>query len=167
MMTPDKTNLTEKTTGLAGLIRRGGVYAGVSGGAPREALSNLIGKITLPASVRREQLLQAVMEREALMSTSVGGGIALPHPRNPLIALPEEQFSAIALLESPVDWRALDGKPVDIVILIVSASSKTHLRTLSAVNYFCRRDDFVSLLRRAAPAEEIIRFIEETEKKWD
>jgi len=156
----------ETHTGLAELIRRGGIYSGIAGKTPREVLAAFTGALTLPPSLNAGSLLQAVLEREALMSTSVGDGIALPHPRNPLTADPGEQFTAIAALDSPVDWRGLDGKAVDIVILIVSSSSKAHLHTLSAVNYFCRQQSFTSLLRRRAGKDEVVRFVEETERKW-
>jgi len=152
---------------LASLIRRGGFYQGIPGTSPREVLSSLIETLRLPSSVRGEDLLRAVLEREALMSTGIGGGIALPHPRNPLVLSPEEQFVTAALLEIPVGWQALDGKPVDTLFLIVSASSKAHLRILSEINYFCRQQDFVQLLRQGLPAEYLTDYIEAMEKKWE
>jgi PTS system nitrogen regulatory IIA component len=151
---------------LADLLRRGGVYYQIPGTNSREALEALVGKIALPPSILREELLGAVLEREGLMPTGIGGGIALPHPRNPLAASPEEERTALAFLEGPVDWKALDGKKVDTVLLILSATAKLHLHTLSRINFLCREADFLRLLEKRASPEEIVTKVHDIEQTW-
>jgi len=163
---------------LSGLFRRGGIYYELPGKLPKEALAALIGLLPdMNSSVTfnppdgeitgRDKLLQAVLEREELMPTALGNGIALPHPRNPLIENAEEQFAALAFLENEIDWGALDGKPVHSIILLVSASAKMHLATLQRITFFCRDENFCALLKRRAPAEEIFTLIEKTEQGWN
>jgi PTS system nitrogen regulatory IIA component len=163
---------------LSGLFRRGGVYYQLPGKLPKEALAALIGLIPdvtetiVPNSIDgensgKDKLLQAVLEREELMPTAMGNGIALPHPRNPLVENAEEQFAALAFLENEIDWGALDGKSVHTIILVVSASAKMHLATLQRITFFCRDENFCSLLKRRAPAEEIFALIEKTEQGWN
>jgi PTS system nitrogen regulatory IIA component len=156
--------ISESGEGFGELIERGGVYNKVPGTNPKEVLSALIG--LLPQLRQSEDLLKAVLEREALMSTSIGRGIALPHPRNPAVSKSEDQFAALAFLEHPVDWNALDSKPVDTLLLIVSASAKLHLHTLSKITFFCQQDVFLELLKKRASKEEIIKFIKDTERDW-
>ncbi|MDR1353611.1 MAG: PTS sugar transporter subunit IIA [Treponema sp.] len=155
---------------LAALVSRGGIYYRVAGSGAREQLGSLISGLKLPpgpdAAIDREQLLRAALEREELMSTAVGRGIALPHPRNPLITDSAYQFVAIAFFEQPADWNALDREKVHSAIFVVSASPKTHLNILSRINYFCQREDFRSLLAGRAPREEITRLIDESEQAW-
>jgi PTS system nitrogen regulatory IIA component len=151
---------------LIELIRRGGDFRIIPGATPRELLSNLMGALDLPPSVDRAALLAAVLEREDLMPTAVGNGIALPHPRNPLIPRSADQAVSIAFAERSLDWGALDGKPVRTVMLILSASPRTHLHTLSRINYFCRQPSFAELLERRASPAEILRVIAETETAW-
>jgi PTS system nitrogen regulatory IIA component len=158
-------NQTEEA-GLAALIQRGGVFYDISGTTPVEVLTNLLELIPAPASVSREELLKAVLEREALMPTAIGHGIALPHPRNPLISKSDEQRVVIAFLKNPVDWSALDGVPVHTVLLAVSASAKEHLRTLSGVNFFCQQQSFRDLLQSRSSRERIIEVIHEAERAW-
>jgi PTS system nitrogen regulatory IIA component len=122
--------------------------------------------MNIPPAVDRTALLAAVLEREALMSTAVGNGIALPHPRNPVIAASSEQLVSIVFAESGLNWEALDGKPVHTVMLLLSASPRMHLHTLSRINYFCQQRSFVELLEQRASPAEILRIIEETEKTW-
>jgi PTS system nitrogen regulatory IIA component len=159
-------NSDSKEPTLIELIRRGGDFKTIPGANPRELLANLIAAVDLPPSVNRKELLNAVLEREALMSTAVGNGIALPHPRNPVLAESSGQFVSIAFAERGLDWEALDGKPVHTVMLIISASPRMHLHTLSRINYFCQQRPFLDLLERHATPAEILKLIEDTEKTW-
>jgi len=152
--------------GLAELIKRGGVYKDIKGSNPREVLSALIASLPPIPSVPAGKLLEAVLEREALMPTGIGGGIALPHPRNPLASQDSEQFAALAYPELPIDWNSLDGERVDTLLLIVSASAKQHLQTLSEITFFCRQEEFCRLLKKRASLEELTHFIIETERNW-
>ena len=151
---------------LADLIERGGVYRNMPGTTPRELLTALAGALPAVPSVPKDKLLEAVLEREALMPTGIGHGIALPHPRNPLVTTDSEQFVALVFSENPVDWNSLDGKRVDTLLLIVSASAKQHLQLLAEINFFCRQEDFRRLLKKRAPLEELLRFFREAEKNW-
>jgi PTS system nitrogen regulatory IIA component len=158
---------TNNEPSLIELIKRGGDFRIIPGATPRELLTTLIGTIVLPPRVDRVALLAAVLEREALMSTAVGNGIALPHPRDPLIAESAGQLVSIAFAEHSLNWEALDGKPVHTVMLLLSASPRMHLHTLSQINYFCQQKPFVALLERRASSAELLQFIEETEKTWN
>ena len=157
---------TGTTGSLAELIGRGGIYRDVGGTTPREVLAAFTGTLPPLPSAPADRLLRAVLEREALMPTGIGNGIALPHPRNPIITDRNDEFAALAFLEHRVDWNALDGEKVDTLFLIVSASAKQHLRTLAEVTFFCRTEDFCRLLRERVPGEELLRYIEEAEKNW-
>jgi PTS system nitrogen regulatory IIA component len=179
---------------LIDLIARGGVLYQVPGTTPKEIITGIVETIRLPAALLAEppasatpvsddpksagllvkptkaegsRLLDAVLEREALMPTAVGCGIALPHPRNPLITEIGDQFVTIAFLQQPVDWHSLDGEPVHTVILIVSASPRLHLGTLSRLNFFCQQERFRALLAARAPQEEIIALIRKAEAAWE
>jgi PTS system nitrogen regulatory IIA component len=151
---------------LAVLVERGGIFYDVPGASPEELLAGLIARLPGEISPPKDLLLKAVLEREALMSTGIGKGIALPHPRNPLITDEDKQFVAIGFPEFPVDWKALDGKAVYAALLIVSASARLHLHTLSKVSFLCRQEEFLALLQDRAPKETITRVIGEAEKTW-
>jgi PTS system nitrogen regulatory IIA component len=153
--------------GLAELIRRGGLYPNLRGNSPEEVLRAFIGALPPIPSVSADKLLTAVLEREALMTTGTGGGIALPHPRNPLAGSEGEQFVALAFLDAPVNWNSLDGQKVDTLLLIVSSSAKQHLQTLSEITFFCRQKDFCRLLKERVPLEDLLGFITEAEKNWN
>jgi nitrogen PTS system EIIA component len=159
-------NVLSSGSDLIELVRRGGVYYNLSGSTPREALEDLVATVPVPKEIKREDLLKAVLEREALMPTAVGDGIAIPHPRNPLISDPAKQFVSVCFLQRPIDWQALDGKNVGTLILIVSASPKLHLGTLTRVSFLCQQDSFRKLLAERASREELIAAITTAERTW-
>jgi PTS system nitrogen regulatory IIA component len=155
---------------LAQLITRGGIYYAVPGADKKEIVSNLIDNLKgdgkpLPSSIS-ETLLKAVMEREALISTGMENGIALPHPRTPMLEEGEEPFVAMAFPSQPVDWQTADNSKVHTVFLIVSKSPKQHLGVLSKINVLCQDKSFLYLICNHAPKEKIIAAIEEAEKDW-
>jgi PTS system nitrogen regulatory IIA component len=152
---------------LISLLDRGGFFYNVSGTAVKDVMTNVIEKICLPPEIDKDVLLQAVLEREQLMSTAMGNGIALPHPRNPIAEKPEHQSISIAFPETEINWKALDGKPVHAVILIVSASPKLHLHTLSKISFLCRQESFAELLKNRSSAETIRKAILEAEAAWN
>jgi PTS system nitrogen regulatory IIA component len=161
--------MIKKETGeksLAELIERGGVLYNVPGNSPREILTGIINTVPVSLSIKKDELLKAVLEREALMSTGIGKGIALPHPRNPVIRDGEQQFVTIAFPAYPVDWNALDGKPVHTIMLIAAASAKEHLHILSKLNFLCQQENFYHLLQNGASGDKITGFIREAEQSW-
>ncbi|MDR2479945.1 MAG: PTS sugar transporter subunit IIA [Treponema sp.] len=152
---------------LAALIERGGMYSNVSGGNPREALAALVNLLPAFPGHEKNCLLQAVLEREALMSTGIGKGIALPHPRIPLLGEQDAPFVAAAFLLEPVDWNTPDGSKVHTLFLIVSSSAKQHLNTLSKINFLCQQENFYSLIAARASKEELIAAIRKAETAWE
>lgn len=156
----------EEGESLAVLVEQGGIFYDVPGTSPEKILAELIARLPGEIVPLRDVLLKAVLEREALMSTGIGRGIALPHPRNPVITDENKQFVAIAFPRIPVDWKALDANAVHTVLLIVSASARLHLHTLSKVNFLCRQEEFLELLQKRASREAIITAIGEAEKTW-
>jgi PTS system nitrogen regulatory IIA component len=155
------------TKSLLPLLERGGIVHDVEGTTPAEAIRDLIGKIALPDHLDRAVLLNAVLEREDLQPTSAGHGIALPHPRTPLLTDEDEQFIAIGLTKNPLNWHALDGKAVRAVILIVSSSARCHLYTLSKLNFFCTQPDFLDLLFNRTLKEAVNRYVADAERAWE
>jgi len=151
---------------LAKLIKRGGIYYNVEGIDKAQFMSDFIGRLTAISPDKKKALFQAVMEREAIMSTGIEKGIALPHPRTPLLDEGEEPFAAIAFPLSPLEWDTPDNSKVHTVFLIVSKSPKQHLGVLSGINVLCSQGNFFSLLSKQAQEEKIIAAIEEAEKGW-
>jgi nitrogen PTS system EIIA component len=151
---------------LAQLIERGGVYYNIAGSNPVEVLNEATKAMALPKSLDRESLLTAILEREALMPTALGHGVAIPHPRNSMLADAAAQRVAVFFLKSPVAYNALDRKPVSVLFLILSADARSHLATLAAVSHLCQSPAFLEFLATRPSKEELVARIAEAEDAW-
>ena len=92
------------------------------------------------------QTVEALIERESLGPTGVGGGIALPHARLEQL---DKVVGAFVLLESPVEFNAIDKQPVDIVFGLFAPKSAgvEHLKALALVSRTLREQSIVAKLR--------------------
>jgi len=151
---------------LASLVERGGVYHDVPGANPKELLAAVINCLPPLPSLDTKELYREILEREALVSTGIGKGIALPHPRNPMIGEDGEPLAAVVFPAQPLDWNAPDGIKVHTVFLIVSSSTKQHLGTLSKINFLCQQEEFYTLIKERASEEVIVAAIQKAETKW-
>jgi nitrogen PTS system EIIA component len=96
-------------------------------------------------------ILEPLLAREALGSTGVGGGIAIPHAR--IAGLPR-LFGLLARLERPVDFTAIDDQPVDLVCLLLTpaAAAVEHLPALACLSRRLREKGVADRLRAAQDA---------------
>ncbi len=101
-----------------------------------------------------ETIYAALAEREALGSTGLGNGIAVPHGK--LVGLPAVT-AAFALLRQPVDFDAIDDQPVDLVMLLLApvGAGADHLKALSRVARLLRSEAKVQELRAADSAAQL------------
>jgi mannitol/fructose-specific phosphotransferase system IIA component (Ntr-type) len=92
-------------------------------GAPdREAvLRALVGPVAEAAGLPSAELLAAVLEREAVVSTGFGGGVAMPHIRHPGVA---DFHTVLGRAREGVEYDAIDGEPVRLLLLIVGPESE-------------------------------------------
>lgn len=102
-----------------------------------------------------QKIRDAVFEREKIMSTGVGKGLAIPHGKTPGI---EQTYAAFAILKEPVDYEAIDDQPVNMVFLLVGpqASNSLHIKMLSRISRLMNNSEFRDRLRACTSAEEII-----------
>lgn len=109
-----------------------------------------------------ESLLRAVRAREAVLSTGIGDGVAIPHGKS--AAVPELRMAA-GLAEPPVDFDALDGRPVRLFFLLVGpeADAGPHVKALSRIARLLRRDRVREELGAARSAEEFFRALRNAE----
>ena len=78
-------NLQVPTCSLLDALTLGGIYYRIEGENKESAIKNVVGLTKLPQEVDRDFLLQVLLAREAMASTAIGDGIAIPHVRNPIV----------------------------------------------------------------------------------
>ena len=153
-----------QAVGLINAIRSGGVYTGVGGEDVENVLAAAVQTVDLPDEVDREQLRKKLLEREALASTGIGHGVAVPHPRTPLKAAGEAPAIAVCFLDSPIDYKAIDGEPVFVLFMMLSPSTKVHLQMLARLGYCLRDESFIEFLRTQPDLESLCERLERMEE---
>ncbi|MCI0435323.1 MAG: PTS sugar transporter subunit IIA [Gemmatimonadetes bacterium] len=109
-----------------------------------------------------EAVLLAVKERESILSTGIGHGVAIPHGKSP--SVPELRMAA-GRAATPVDFDALDGQPVALFFLLVGPESAAgpHIKALSRISRIVRRDDVRDRLIAAQSAGEFLKALQDAE----
>jgi mannitol/fructose-specific phosphotransferase system IIA component (Ntr-type) len=129
-----------------------------------ELIRSLVERLAQAGHVRSAApVVRALLDREAVMSTGVGGGIALPHAQSPAA----NGFAiAFARPRDPIDFAALDGHPVSLVFLIVGPQDRTGLmRVLAQLSGLLHSGELQKRLMKAKSAEEALRAIRAEEVK--
>jgi fructose-specific phosphotransferase system IIA component len=109
-----------------------------------------------------DAVLQAVRERESILSTGIGHGVAIPHGKSP--SVPELRMAA-GRAASPVDFDALDGQPVALFFLLVGPETAAgpHIKALSRISRIVRRDDVRDRLIAASTPDEFLKALQDAE----
>ncbi len=142
---------------LVAALERGGMHRDIAGTRRDEVLANVVQLPGVPAPIDRALLLELLRAREMLASTGLGGGIAVPHPRSPIVLDVEVPPTLLAcFLRQPVDFGAVDGQPVWALFLLLSPSVPDHLKMLSQLSYALHDSQVRSLLERRAPLQALI-----------
>jgi len=158
---PDADNQPLPT--LSQALQAGGIHCGFPGADKETVLRNAVAVLDLPPEIDPEFILQVLLAREAMGTTAVGDGIAIPHVRNPiLVQLPVPKI-ALCFLAEPVDFGALDGKPVQILFTIISPTIRMHLHLLSKLAYCLRDQRLRGILGRQCNAGGIMAAVLEIE----
>jgi len=133
----------------------GGVFYRIEGNSREEVLADVVSHLRLPEEVDREYLRRVLVAREKLASTAVGDGIAIPHPRNPGLLHVTRPTVTLCFLEKPVDFKALDGRSVDILFTLISPTLRLHLHLLSRLGFLLKDAGFRDVLKRQESREAI------------
>jgi PTS system nitrogen regulatory IIA component len=138
---------------LIDALHRGGVFHQLPANNRDSFLHQMTALAQLPAHVNREKLLQVLRQREAMSSTGLGNGVAIPHPANPALLRLKEPHLACFFPKEPVPFDAPDRVPVFVAFLILASDSANHLRLLGQIARLLKEDGFLNLLANR-PSEE-------------
>jgi PTS system nitrogen regulatory IIA component len=142
---------------LAHLVRAGGIHRGLAGGDMDGLLRQMVDRLPAPPGFDRDFLFQMVRAREHLGSTALGNGIAIPHPREPIVLRVDQPSVALFLPDPPVSIG--NGPPVHTLCLLVSPSTRLHLHLLASVATALRDPALAAALAARAPDEAILAMI--------
>jgi PTS system nitrogen regulatory IIA component len=141
---------------LADALERGGVHQGIRGTDRQSVLRSMVAELPLGDDQDRDLLFEVLLAREALGSTAIGDGIAIPHVRSPLVFAGSKGALALCYLESPVAFDAPDQQPVHTLFALVSPTIRGHLQLLSRLSLALLDAGFRAAVLRRADLGEIV-----------
>ena len=123
-------------------------------------LVDLVAPTAEPAA--KDAILAAVREREQLLSTGIGAGVAIPHGKTPVV---DQLLVAAGVAARPLDFDALDGQPVELFFLLVGpeSASGAHIKALSRISRLLRREQLRNSLRAVKSRREFLDVVRASE----
>ena len=127
-------------------------------GVIHEATTQLAKNLKLDAEVLTDLLL----DRERMMPTALNHGIGVPHTRDFLLKEPLDVVS-IVYLKKPIEYGALDGRPVHTLFFLFSSEDKTHLHLLAKIAHLASHESAREFLQKRPVKEKLLEYI----RSWE
>lgn len=145
---------------ISNILNEKSIFLNLKAGNKREFLQSLTQKASEITGIDALSIFDSVLERENLGSTGFGSGTALPHSRFSGI---DKVYAFFAKPSSALDFDAIDGKPVDLVFLLISPenSGADHLTALAMLSRILKDEGICSKLRQMDKTTEIYALLNE------
>ncbi len=132
---------------ISNILTEKHIFLGLKSGSKREFLQDLSQKVAETLNLDALTVFDAIMERENLGSTGFGSGTALPHSR---FAELDKVYAFFAKPSYPLDFDAVDNKPVDLIFLLMSpeGSGADHLTALAMLSRILKDENTCGKLRQ-------------------
>jgi fructose-specific phosphotransferase system IIA component len=120
-----------------------------------DAIAELVNLLAANGQITdAKKVLDAVLEREATRTTGIGNGLAIPHGK--CTGTPD-LVMAIGKPAQPIDFQAIDGRPVTVIWMLTSPPDKTgpHIHALARISRLMTIEKFQQALRQAKTADEV------------
>lgn len=144
------------TDPLCAALDRGSTLRAVAAETAAEAIAHAVDSIARLDEDARSAVLDAVLDRERMASTGLGGGIAVPHPRIPLPDLVPTPTVVCVFPATPLDWMGADRELVHSVFLVVAPNAPSQLAILSRIARLARAPGVAEFLREHPVHEALI-----------
>lgn len=151
---------------MSDLLAPTDVYVDVRASSKKMLLQDLSTKAASSLQVPLDDVAQPLLKREALGSTGVGNGVAIPHARTVAVKRP---FGLFVKLKKPLEFDAIDGLPVDLAFLILLPviEESSQLGALALVARTLRSSAVLSKLRQSKTASALYALVSDDWKAAD
>ncbi len=146
-------------TDLSEALEAGGILLDVAGGDLREVLMAAIGGLPIGESVGPDNLVDLILAREDLGSTAVGGRVALPHPRLPVLLTVPGAVVRLCYLREPLEISTADHQGVDKLFLMICPTAHVHLQLLAQLSAVLQTSEVRQALDEKLTGEQLIDII--------
>lgn len=143
-------------------IHKGGVLHLKSGNSKEEVIRTTMKLIEKELNVDGDVLIDLLLERESMQPTALNNGIGIPHTRDFLLNA-HNDVVPVVFLEKPIDYGALDGKPVHTLFFLFAGDDKRHLHLLAKIAHLSSQPETLELLQKQPSKEVLLEYV----KKWE
>lgn len=152
---------------LYSLLNQETILPQFEAGSKKELINALVDtlKSSTDSDEQLDEIRKAVFEREKIMSTGVGKGLAIPHAKTKIV---EKNHAAFALLTTPLNFDSIDNEPVRLVFLLVGphANNSQHIKLLSRISRLMNSASFREKILKCETSEEILEAFQNEEEKY-
>jgi PTS system nitrogen regulatory IIA component len=143
-------------------IFKGGVYVDIEGATKKELIQNAMQTIANNFEWDAQVVTDLLLDREQLMSTAIGNGVAIPHTRDFFNKDPYDIVVTL-FLSTPIEYGALDKKPVHTLFFLFACDDKRHLNLLSKISHLTRDEQALKFLQSKPDQKSFLEYI----KNWE
>lgn len=143
-------------------IHKGGVLHEIAGKTKEEIIRATMKRTAGELHLDPDVISELLLDRERLQSTALNNGIAIPHTRDFLL---NSHFDMVTVVfpKEPLEYGALDGKPVHTLFFLFASDDKRHLHLLAKLAHLSSQPDTLALLKSRPSKEELLEYI----KSWE
>ena len=151
---------------LSELLTTAAVIPRLKADGKRDAVAELVAVLEAAHGLdSRGEILDRVLRREAMMSTGIGNGVAIPHGKARSV---DRMMAACAVSPVGVDFEAVDGEPAHLFILLVSPETvgTPHVKVLANISRLLKEESVRENLREAGSAADFLAALKSAESRF-
>jgi PTS system nitrogen regulatory IIA component len=145
-------------------IHKGDVLHHLKGRTKEDIIRVTMKKVAKVLHVDAEVMTDLLLDRENLMPTALNNGIAVPHTRDSLLNAHHDAV-VVVFLDEPLEYGALDGKPVHTLFFLFACEDKRHLHLLAKIAHLSSQPHVLEFFQTKPSKERLLSFIKEWESQ--
>lgn len=139
-------------------LHQADVLIGVPGTSKEEVIRAVASEIGPKLQIDAQMLAEQLLDREKMMSTGFGSGIAVPHTRERVGHIAIDRLFVV-YPSQPIPYESLDGQPVHTLFFLFAHSDRNHLQLLAKISHFCLNPRAMALLKQGPSKAELLEFL--------
>lgn len=143
-------------------LHKGDVLQHIHGSSKKEIIQSCMHRMSKLIQTDVEVMIEMLLDRENLMSTAIGNGIAVPHTRESLLNAHHDIVIGVCL-DEPLEFGALDGLPVHTLFFLFACEDKRHLQLLAKIAHFSKQPHLMALIKAHPSKKQLLNAI----KDWE
>lgn len=148
---------------LTEILKPANIRLSLEASTKQEAISEMVSMLSANGELLDAgKVLEAVMERESTRTTGIGNGLAIPHGKCTGV---DKLVAAIGRMKDPIDFQAIDGRPVTLIWLLASPPDKTgpHISALAQISRLMTNAQLRNAILQAPTADDVFELIKKQE----